>query len=171
MCPSLLWHSQLSSSKFMWHSSSSFVFNMYTFSGDLDAVSTNFPESFLLISHFLESKMQMCPWSQVWLTLNKLGFNFSTSNTFLALSFPKFRVPFPRMLPEALSPNVIFLYVVLSSIICFVSCHVFWTATVNIPEIPFILGFQGNKTFLLWYFFFPKLLMLSHVFRSFWDLH
>jgi hypothetical protein len=106
ICPNLLCHSQISSTKFTWHSSFNFSSSIYTFSGVLGVIPTNFPLYSLLISHFLELKMQKCPYPQVWLTLDKLGFSFSTSSTFLVLSFPKLTVPFPSMLLEALSSNV-----------------------------------------------------------------
>ena len=63
ICPNLLFYSQLSSTKFTWHSSFNFASSIYTFSGVLGAIPTNFPMSYLLISHFWESKMQKCPWS------------------------------------------------------------------------------------------------------------
>ena len=52
--------------------------------------------------------MSICPWSQVWVTLRRLGFIFSTSSTFsyLFFLFPKVIVPFPSILADTLSPNV-----------------------------------------------------------------
>jgi len=80
-----------------------------------------------MISHSQESKVRVCPWSHIWLTLRRLCFKFSTHKTFSTLSLPLSRliVPFPIIFYLPLSPKVT-LPSFFFKVIKFVLYHVMW---------------------------------------------
>lgn len=92
-CSSLVWASIYPIQYF----SLSILFKIYRLFGILIVVATNLLELLFLSSQFLKLNVRMCPRSHIRLTLRRLCFIPSTSETFyyLFFSFPTLTMPFP----------------------------------------------------------------------------
>jgi len=117
-------------------------------------VVTNLLDFSLLISHFFESKSSVCPWSHICLTLNRLWFMlYMRSLSFAVVALLQsliVRVPITfadPSFPKDIVPSLSFFQ---RYEFGFVSGHMCWATTINIPHILLALSFYGKSlSFLL----------------------